>query len=153
MKNKIITSAIVAASLGLVGAPVFAQFSPETVSPLEKPAPPAAVVGKTLDQEPRERLTELEGMTITDTQGQEIGDILRVVEGVQDRLPYAVVSVGGFLGIGDTEVAIPLRQLQRSGEDLELITGATRERIKEQAGKFHSENYREIDLSATGGLK
>ena len=149
MKHRVITSTIVAVSVGLAGAPVFAQFSPETVSPLEKQQP-AAVVGKTLDLEPRERLAELRGMTVKDTKGQEIGDISKLVEGVRDQQPYAMLSVGGFLGMGETEVAIPLRQLQRVGEHLELISGVTRDQLKEQteASQFYSENYRDIDFGA-----
>jgi sporulation protein YlmC with PRC-barrel domain len=148
MKRSIITSAIVAASLGLAGLPALAQTSPEVVDPLEPQPVPSTVVGPTLDQEPRERLSALEGMTVTDTRGQEIGDVSRLVEGVRDQLPYAVLSIGGFLGMGDTEVAIPLRNLRRAGDDLELTSGATREQLERQAGEFHSENYREIDFGA-----
>lgn len=146
MKRKLITSAVIAVSLGLAGAPALAQTPPpgEPQPPnVQTPVP----VGETLDQEPRERLAGLEGMTVTDTQGKEIGDVSRLVEGVNDQLPYAVLSVGGFLGMGETEVAVPLRQLRRAGDEkLELTTGATRDQLKQQAGEFHDENYRRIDF-------
>ncbi len=155
MKHKTITSVIVAASLGLAGASALAQTSTQTSpgavqQPLDT-TPMSGAAGAALDQEPRERLSELEGMTVTDIRGQEIGDVSRVVEGIQDQLPYAVVSIGGFLGMGDTEVAVPLRNLRRSGEELELTSGATREQLEQQAGTFHSENYRDIDSSADDG--
>ena len=45
------------------------------------------------------------------------------------RLSYAIVSVGGFLGIGKRLVAIPVEQLRDEKGKL-ILPGATKEALK-----------------------
>ena len=42
---------------------------------------------------------------------------------------YVVLSVGGFLGIGEHDVVIPVNQLKLSGDKM-ILTGATKESIR-----------------------
>lgn len=145
MKHRTITAAVAALGLAFSGAAALAQTSPDPQA--QQPGQMQPGAGGEVDQIlTHEQLGELEGMTVTDTQGDEIGDVARLVESVQDQRPYAVLSVGGFLGIGDTEVAIPLEDLRRVGDELMLTTGDTREQIEQRAGEFRSENYRDIDV-------
>jgi hypothetical protein len=43
-----------------------------------------------------------------------------------DRAPYAIVSVGGFLGIGTKLVAVPMAELKLA-PDISLLPGAAKE--------------------------
>jgi hypothetical protein len=42
---------------------------------------------------------------------------------------YAIVGVGGFLGVGKNDVAIPMEQIKLEGGDL-VLAGATKEALK-----------------------
>jgi hypothetical protein len=54
------------------------------------------------------------------TSGDEIGDIERVVESVADKKQYVVVINGAFLGLFDTERAIPLGNVTAQGDHILL---------------------------------
>lgn len=74
------------------------------------------------------------GKTVVNQQGDEVGEIEDVVISKQDKVTQAVVSVGGFLGIGDKSVAISFDELQ-PGQDQEsilLTTGATVDELKQR---------------------
>jgi PRC-barrel domain len=54
----------------------------------------------------------VEGTTVYDPQGNKIGSIKRVmIEKIGGRVAYAVMSFGGFLGMGSQEHAIPWSKL------------------------------------------
>jgi PRC-barrel domain len=54
----------------------------------------------------------VEGTTVYDPQGNDIGSIKRLmIEKVSGRVAYAVMSFGGFLGIGAEEHSIPWNKL------------------------------------------
>ncbi len=55
----------------------------------------------------------VEGTNVYDLAGNEIGEIKRLmIEKLSGRIPYAVMSFGGFLGIGEEEHAIPWNKLE-----------------------------------------
>lgn len=51
------------------------------------------------------------GQSVVTGDGEEIGTIVQVVEGTSGEGRFAVVDVGEFLGIGEKQVAIDIRQL------------------------------------------
>jgi len=54
----------------------------------------------------------VEGTTVYDPRGTNIGSIKRLmIEKISDRLAYAVMSFGGFLGMGSEEHSIPWTKL------------------------------------------
>ena len=70
---------------------------------------------------------EIIGQTLYGTDGQEIGEIENVVARQGGSNPEALVGAGGFLGIGERSVAIPLDQIQMQGD--RLTTGMTKAAI------------------------
>lgn len=56
-----------------------------------------------------------------------VGDLIVAPDGT---LSYAIVEVGGFLGMGQREVAIPIKQFNMS-EDKITLPGATKEALKD----------------------
>jgi PRC-barrel domain len=54
----------------------------------------------------------VEGTAVYDPQGKSIGSIKRLmIEKISGRVAYAVMSFGGFLGLGEDEHAIPWNKL------------------------------------------
>lgn len=60
---------------------------------------------------------DLEDMDVINADGDEVGDVERVL--MRDGAVAALaVEVGGFFGIGDKTVVVPLDQLTVAGDDL-----------------------------------
>ena len=53
------------------------------------------------------RATKLIGSDIYNKEGEKIGEVDDFIIGSDDNVSFAVISVGGFLGIGDRLVAVP----------------------------------------------
>jgi hypothetical protein len=62
------------------------------------------------------------------TKGDEVGEIKDVV--MKDNTYYAVLAVGGFLGIGDKNVAIPLDELKVGEDEAYLMSAQTEEQLE-----------------------
>ena len=59
----------------------------------------------------------LEGETVLDRQGVALGEIEEIMLDVKGgRIAYAVLAVGGFLGIGEKYFAVPWRALRLDAE-------------------------------------
>lgn len=54
---------------------------------------------------------------VYDAADGKIGDITDLIMGHDGRISTAVISVGGFLGIGDKEVAVPFSSLHVKKKD------------------------------------
>lgn len=63
---------------------------------------------------------EVEGMTVVGSADEKIGKVDEVVRSRDDGLIYAVVSSGGVLGIGADKIPVPLQDMQRHGDALQL---------------------------------
>jgi hypothetical protein len=54
----------------------------------------------------------VEGTTVYDPQGNDIGSVKRLmIEKISGRVAYAVMSFGGFLGMGEEEHPVPWSKL------------------------------------------
>jgi sporulation protein YlmC with PRC-barrel domain len=77
----------------------------------------------------------LEGDTVVNMAGDKLGDIDEIMIDVPTgRVAYAVLSVGGFLGIGDKLLAIPWRALRLDPANKQFILDVSKERLKEAQG-------------------
>ena len=74
---------------------------------------------------------ELQGMTIVSSTGEEIGSIEKVGYSEQHQDKVAAVNVGGFLGVGEKTVGIPLSDLQM-GTDGSVTTTLDREQLEQE---------------------
>lgn len=74
---------------------------------------------------------EIVGKAVVSAEGEEIGEVQEVVEDPASGDKFAVVDVGGFLGVGQKSVVIALNELQTSasGED-RLESNLTRETLQ-----------------------
>jgi putative membrane protein len=72
---------------------------------------------------------QLIGQSVVNNKGDKVGKIEDIVLD-KDKAVLAVLSVGGFLGIGDKDVAVPFDQLQPGENKTILLSGATEDQLK-----------------------
>jgi sporulation protein YlmC with PRC-barrel domain len=90
------------------------------------PTQPAGA-GQVMTQMPPDlmRASRLLGVDVYGADNQRIGDIDEILVDRQGRIHGLVVGVGGFLGIGQKDVAIPLDQVQwMSNQEVQASSGA-----------------------------
>lgn len=90
------------------------------------------------------KASELKGANVETAGGEKLGDIKDLAIDVNGRVSYAAVSVGGFLGAGDTVVAVPWDALKfsTSGDkgDKKKITLATTKEQLQNAPRFKKDD-------------
>lgn len=90
--------------------------------------------------------SEIKGAKVTNFQKQEIGDIDELlIEPATGQVRFAVLSVGGFLGLGSTKVAVPWLafQIAIDGSKTKYLLDATRERLQ-KAPRVEGKNYERL---------
>lgn len=65
--------------------------------------------------------SELEGRTVLTLDGEEVGQIRRVGTNPEDGTRVATIDAGGFLGVGNRTIAVPLTRLSRSAADGQYV--------------------------------
>ena len=85
--------------------------------------------------------SNLDGENVVNPAGDKLGDISEIMLDMPTgRIAYAVLSVGGFLGIGDKLLAIPWRALRLDPEHKRFVLNATAQQLKEAQG-FDKEQW------------
>jgi len=73
------------------------------------------------------RADEIAGIDVYGRNDEYVGDIDRLVQ--VDGKIYMIIEHGGILGIGDTEVALPVEQVAIRGDDRAVLLGMTEEQF------------------------
>jgi len=147
------TLSLTAASLFMF-LPLTAALSQGRVSPpgepnaVDRKAPeiapgPPALPGTTTDW----RASKLIGTTMTNVLNESIGTVDDVVIDSDGKVVAVLVNVGGFLGLGETPVAIGLRHLvitQPDPDHLEVKTSLTRGAIEQAASLDPNEDNKPV---------
>lgn len=71
---------------------------------------------------------EAEEKAVVDDKGEEIGEVSEIVR--SERGLFAVVEVGGFLGMGESEVVIPLDRFEATDDGKLKLPGVTPEELE-----------------------
>jgi hypothetical protein len=74
--------------------------------------------------------TELVGSEVVNEQGDTVAEIVDMVKRSDDETVYAVLSVGGFLGVGDKEVAMPLDRLDMGADQDIVLSNASEQELE-----------------------
>lgn len=115
---------IAATSLGfaLLTATAIAQTSAPTPSaPAATPAPAAEttkVPDNNLAGQGKWRATKLIGVDVYGPDNKKVGDITEVLFDKTGKIEMVTVGVGGFLGMGSKDVAIPFEQVSWSDQPM-----------------------------------
>ncbi len=77
------------------------------------------------------RFSKLKGTDVHNSQNEKLGDLDDLIVG-KDRVLFAVIQVGGFLGLGSHLIAVPYTSLQISdGGRRIVLPNATKQNLKE----------------------
>lgn len=117
-KSTFLTSGLLAATV-LTGA-AMAQGTPQTFAPMNIDMHSLTTGYRT---------SKVVGATVVNTTGETIGKVDDLIVTPNEKIPYAVLSIGGFLGVGDRLVVIPYNQLSISNGKM-LLPGATVDSLK-----------------------
>jgi hypothetical protein len=116
--NKILAgTALLAASLS---GPAFSQGSPQTVT-LMKVDPASLATGY--------RASKVVGSTVVNEANVTVGTIDDLIITSSDKVPFAALSVGGFLDIGSRYVVVPFNSLQVKDKQM-VLPGATKDSLR-----------------------
>jgi hypothetical protein len=76
------------------------------------------------------RTSKLKGTNVTNDKNEKIGEIDDIIIG-RDKVLFAVIQVGGFLGVGGHLIAVPFQSLviDDTGRKIQL-PGASRDALK-----------------------
>ncbi|HEY7383954.1 MAG TPA: DUF4142 domain-containing protein [Beijerinckiaceae bacterium] len=89
-------------------------------------------------------VSRLTDMNLYNARNEQLGDVERVVQG-QDGKTYIVIGHGGFLGLGEKKVALPIERVAMRGDRL-VIQGLTDDQVKAMpAWNADSRDTRELD--------
>lgn len=98
----------------------------------------------------RQEAMVLVGQELRDAKGEEIGEVDNVIITPDGKL-FAVLSVGGYFGIGDERVLVPFEKLQTTNKEYVVYPGTEDElealpTYREgRSRQYISRNYRMID--------
>ncbi len=153
-----VMAAVGAAALTLAGvAGVVAQ---ETPAPSATATPPSATTGATVvpkaagDMAAADyattqaatdwRSSKVIGLNVYNAANEKIGDINDLIIGSSGAITHAVVGVGGFLGIGEKNVAVPFSSVKMSrdkdGKPTAMVDTTKDALTAAPAFKFYSSN-------------
>src|SRR5215218_3947578 len=140
-------------TLALAGAVAVSALALQPASPSTSGAQPSA----TAPAQPATPMRQMTVSALTDkdlvgARDNEVGDIERVVESNADKKQYLVISRGGFLGLFETEIVVPLENVAAQGDRI-VLRNLTEEQTK-ALPKYTTDDkaYRELDSSQTVSL-
>jgi PRC-barrel domain len=103
----------------LFAGPVWAQGAPQTV--IERVDVQKLAAGY--------RSSKIVGSPVVNDANEKIGDVDDLLVEPSDKVLFAVLSVGGFLGMGEHLVVVPFSRLQITGNRV-LLPGGTKDALK-----------------------
>lgn len=120
MKRSIALLAAAAAIAAGLGAPAFSQGTSQTLAMIK------------IDQQSLAtgyRTSKIVGGSVVNEAKETVGTIDDLIVTSNERVPFAILSVGGFLGVGTKFVAVPFNTIEVS-DQLMLLRGATKDSLK-----------------------
>ena len=120
MKN--VSSILAGAAIVAVAlcGPVLSQGVPQTLS-LMRVDPQSLATGY--------RTSKVVGSSVINEANETVGTIDDLIVTPNEKVPFAVLSVGGFLGMGTKYVVVPYSSLEVKDKHM-MLRGATRESLK-----------------------
>ena len=125
-KSSILVTGLLAATV-LTGA-AFAQGAPQTFAPMKIDLQSLTTGYRT---------SKVVGSAVVNNAGDTIGKIDDLIVSEDGKTPFAVLSVGGFLGVGDHLIAIPYASF-KMGDGRVTLPGATKEELKQLTPFFYA---------------
>jgi hypothetical protein len=133
-----------------------APAAPAAQETTKKAEPAKPVKGQIVLQDKNSILAStLIGSTVYSPDNQKVGDINDVIVGLDGKVEGVVIGVGGFLGLGEKDVAVKMDQITVQPEDanksnLRLILSSTKADL-EAAPEFKSVAAQNREMQSTTG--
>ncbi|MFJ1269272.1 PRC-barrel domain-containing protein [Legionella lytica] len=96
------------------------------------------------------KASEITGVKVQNTAGEDIGDINEVVlDKISGQVNYLVLDFGGFLGFGNKFFAVPWNAFSYDKEDDCFILNVDKDRLKNAPGfdKEHWPNFADRNVT------
>ena len=119
MRQIIVPYAIALAMAAGVCSGALAQGTPQTVA-IMKVDPATVATGF--------RSSKIVGSSVVNEANQTVGSVDDLIVTPNEKAPYAVLSVGGFLGIGTKYVVVPFGSLHMQDKKI-VLPGATKDAL------------------------
>ena len=120
MRKIIIQMAVAAAVATCFSVPARAQGALQTLATM-KIDPATLATGY--------RTSKVVGSTVVNETNETVGKIDDLIITTGEKVAYAILSVGGFLGVGTKYVVVPASALEVNGKNM-LLRGATKDSLK-----------------------
>ncbi len=102
------------------GNPAYAQGTPQTIA-MTKIDPASLATGY--------RTSRVVGSAVLNEANETVGTIDDLIVTSSETVPYAVLSVGGFLGVGTRYVVVPFSAITVVDKHM-MLRGATKDTLK-----------------------
>ncbi|HEX5863283.1 MAG TPA: PRC-barrel domain-containing protein [Casimicrobiaceae bacterium] len=119
MKRASLVAGAAMVSTVLFAGPVWAQGAPQTVR-IERVDVQKLAAGY--------RSSKIVGSPVVNDANEKIGDVDDLLVEPSDKVLFAVLSVGGFLGMGEHLVVVPFSSLQIAGNKV-MLPGGTKDAL------------------------
>ncbi len=131
--------------LGMLAIGICIQTFAARPDPSERPGRPQRQRRDETVRRVTVRASQITGMSVHNPQGDTLGSVDDIViDAESGRVRYAALSYGGFLGFGDTLVAVPWEAFKvqkiEGRDEYNLVLNATEEQIKGATG-FEKDNW------------
>ena len=119
----------------------FPAYAQQSGQPQMPPVAGRVVLGVTVEETQvialGYRASKVIGASVYNDKAQKIGKVKDLIIKTDGTLSYAILDVGGFLGVGAHQVAIPVSQFTSVKPKI-VLPGATKEAL-EKLPEFHLE--------------
>ena len=128
--QKLLAAALLSAAV--FGAPAYAQ-NPQTA----QPAAPAATSGshEKMALKGNWRASKLMGLNVYNEANEKLGDINELIIDKNGKVAAVVIGVGGFLGMGEHDIAVSMDKLKFVEESMRTSSTAPSTTTKETTTK------------------
>jgi hypothetical protein len=106
--------------LSSITGPALSQGTPQTVT-IMKVDPSSLTTGY--------RTSKVVGSSVVNEANETVGTIDDLIVTPSEKVPFAVLSVGGFLGLGTKYVVVPYNSLHVRDKKM-MLPGATKDSLK-----------------------
>ena len=120
MKHSIALIAGTVVLAAAIAGPALSQGTPQTVT-IMKVDPSSLTTGY--------RTSKVVGSSVVNEANETVGTIDDLIVTPSEKVPFAVLSVGGFLGMGTKYVVVPYSSLQVREKKM-MLPGATKDSLK-----------------------
>jgi sporulation protein YlmC with PRC-barrel domain len=124
MAYKLLATALLGTAL--VSAPALAQT--QSTAPATAPSASSSTMSSgnwmTQERAGQWRASKIEGLNVYNSANEKVGDISELLVDQSGKIEAVVIGVGGFLGMGEHDVAVPFDQIKFVTEPRAAATAA-----------------------------